>query len=194
MINKHLLRLRRTGTPFSKDVTGTDLVVSLEELRATLRPSLPERIVSVRIDSESEGDETSDDDEQVEKFKETCKMLDAARLLPPEEERKVLIGEIFERGRQSAYELINENREAIGQQPWYILTREEVKLVGFVLPYSLVTHPNHEFIKEAIKTEGHRVKELKADGMAATPWSTWNDYPQNRSDMSGSVSEKMRDV
>lgn len=194
MINHNLLRVRRTGTPFSKNINGTDVIPSLDQLRTTLWTSAPE-IVSLHMDAELEADEMSEDEEEEENTaKQIREILDAARLLSPEEERKVLVEEIFDRDRQFTYESINEDRKAAGRPPWYILTREEVELVGFVLPYSLITHPNHKFIKETIKREGQRINDLKATGITVTPWSAWKRHRQNGRDISASISEKLIDI
>ena len=193
-INQHLLRIQRTGTPTAQDVEGTDVVVSLEELRETLLPqrecclipSVAEEFENVEKYDNDDDDEDEQEQEakkEAKRLQDTYKFLDAARLLSPKEERRVLIKEIFEQERRYAYELVNESRQSAGEQPWYILTPEEVDLVGFVLPYDLVKHPDPKFIQRAIKAEGQRIKDLLEAGQAATRWSTWNENHQERGEL-----------
>jgi len=144
---------------------------SLEELRETLLPPGSSPGVVYRVDPD---DCSLIRVEQDEGFKEIEKFLAAARLLSPEEERKALLKEIFERARRHDYEEENELEEAAGRPLWYVMTPEEIELVGLELPYSLVTHPDPEFIRDSIKEEGDRLKGLRAAGIKATPWTNWN--------------------
>ena len=81
-----------------------------------------------------------------------------------DEEREEALAAHFEATRIQSYEEINEHRESHGLTPWYILTGEELESVGLCLPYSLSINPHRSY-----------VKELRARGIAATPWSTWKD-------------------
>jgi hypothetical protein len=92
-----------------------------------------------------------------------------------EEEREEVLANHLEVIRLQSYEEMNEHRERRGLQPWYILTKEELDLVGLCLPYDLAINPRHRYVKEKIKREGQRIKELRAKGIAVTPWSTWKE-------------------
>jgi len=164
-VNQRLLRIQRVGSPFV-NVSFR----SLEELRNTLLPPGSNPKVIYRVETDCSITEVEDDKE----FYQTEAFLAAARKLPPEEERKVLLKEIFERARRHDYEEENELETDAGRPPWYIMTAEEIEMVGLELPYSLVTHPDREFIQDYIKEEGQRLKSLRAAGLKATPWSTWN--------------------
>jgi len=190
MINDKLERVLRTGTLFSKDAYGGDLVLSLEQLREVLCPPL------VDDDSSLEADDivADDDDQQVKKREEreeSCKFLDSARALPPVDERRILISEIFHRNRQFLYECQNEDRRFLGKQPWYIMAREEVAKVGFVLPYSLVTHPDHKFIKQVIEMEARRLDECEAAGTQVKAWSGSEKRNRDARGGAGSKSENL---
>jgi len=100
-LNQRLLRIQRIGSPF-----GNVSFCSLEGLRETLLPPGSSPRVVYRVDP---------DDcslirvvEEDEGFKEIEEFLAAARLLSPEEERKALLKEIFERARRHDYEEENE--------------------------------------------------------------------------------------
>jgi len=160
-LNQRLLRIQRIGSPF-----GNVSFCSLEELRQTLLPPGSSPRVVYHVDPDDCSLIRVEEDEG---FKE-IEFLAAARLLSPEEERKALLKEIFERARRHDYEEENELEEAAGRPLWYVMTPEEIELVGF----DLVTHPDPEFIRDSIKEEGDRLKGLRAAGMKATPWTTWN--------------------
>ena len=168
--------------------------LSLEELRETLRVSeTPFR----KSASSSEADNISDGEEEMreeeaKRAEETLQILERARSLPPEQERHVLKEEIFHRFRRSMYDCENEFREAEGKQPWYIMAQEEVDIVGFVLPYNLVTHPDHKFVKAAIEKEGRRIRESNAAGMKVKVWSEWDFKAHlDGGSSTGSVVEKL---
>ena len=192
-LNDNLARVRRTGSAFTKDLKGGDFFLSLEELREALRISeTPYR----RFLSSSEADNMSDDEEEMKeeeakRTEETLQILERAGLLTPEDERRVLKEEIFHRFRRSIYDCENEFREADGKQPWYIMEREEIDLVGFVLPYNLVTHPDHTFIKAAIEKEGRRIQEFKAAGKNVKVWSQWDFKAHLAGGSTGSVVERL---
>lgn len=92
-----------------------------------------------------------------------------------DEQREEALAAHFEVLRVQSYEEINENRESHGLTPWYILTKEELESVGLCLPYSLSINPRRAYVKEMIRQEGQRIKELRASGIKATPWVTWKD-------------------
>ena len=92
-----------------------------------------------------------------------------------DEEREEALAANFEVLRVQSYKEINEHRERQGLTPWYILTKEELESVGLRIPYSLSINPRRENVEETIRKEGQRLKELRAKGMKATPWSTWKD-------------------
>ena len=64
----------------------------------------------------------------------------------------------------------------------------------FVVPYSLVTYPDHKFIKKSIEATGQRIKEFKATGIVVKPWPNWNKDPQNGRDSDGGASEKLVNI
>ena len=66
-------------------------------------------------------------------------------------EKKV---EDFDFIRRQSYKEINMGHERVRLVPWYIITLKEMKWVGFWIPFKLVIHPNHEYIKEVIQQEG----------------------------------------
>ena len=84
------------------------------------------------------------------------------------------LAEHFEVARIQAYEEINELHESLGLMPWYILTKEELELVGLCLPYKLSIYSYYSNVKVIIRKEGECIKDLWARGIKAIPWSTWN--------------------
>src|SRR5271156_1526888 len=162
-LNNNLARVRRSGSAFAKDLKGGDFYPSLEELREALRQSETPYPKSLQSETENMSDDEEErEEEEAKRAEETLKILEGAGILGPEDERHVLIEAIFHRFRRTMYECENEFRELRGNQPWYIMTQEEVGLVGFVLPYNLLTHPDHKFIKAAIEKEGSRIRECIA--------------------------------
>jgi len=102
------------------------------------------------------------------------------QILPPkkilsDQERDEILAAHFEVVRVRSYEEVNEHREHGGLEPWYILTKEELDLVGLVIHYSLCINPRREYVREMIRLEGQRLQELREKGAKATPWSTWKD-------------------
>jgi len=180
---RDLVRVRRTGSCIPKDLKGGDVVLPLEQLRNALQPAMDfnrechptsstEREYKYEEDPMYESDE--DDDEETKEAKATWRYLERARrVLPPDEERRFLIEEIFQKYRVRRFQSENDVGKFHGLAPWYIMTQEELDMVGIFLPYDLVSHPDHQFVKEAIESEGRRIKELKAAGLEVQSWSEW---------------------
>jgi len=102
------------------------------------------------------------------------------RIIGPEkvlsdQEREELLAADFEVARVKSYTAVNERRECENLTPWYILTKEELELVGLWIPYRLSINPIRQCVRATIRREGQRLKELRAKGVKATPWSTWKD-------------------
>jgi hypothetical protein len=134
-LNQRLLRIQRIGSHF-----GNVSFCSLEGLRETLLPPGSSPGVVYRVDPDDCSLIRVEEDEG---FKEIEEFLAAARLLSSEEERKALL----KKSSKGRVDMIMRRKEAAGRPPWYVMTPEEIELVGLELPYSLVTHPDPEFIR-----------------------------------------------
>ena len=161
-INNGLLRRRRTGSFATKQPNRTDSFIPFDQLpdyefdpNEFFGHASP---YSLKRDNNGKPGERGI----------------SKRVISDEECEEALAAD-FEVSRVQSYEEINEHRESHGLTPWYILTREELESVGLCLPYSLSINPDHVYVKEKIKQEGQRIKELGARGIKAMPWSTWKD-------------------
>jgi len=173
-INNGLLRIRKTGSfstkRMKKEQTGS--FVSFDELS------------DYEFDPDDFFGDTSpseflngDENEEPQDHEGTDKIMrrpDGTWSLTTEQIDKVL-AKHFEAIRVESYEDINEHRERRGLQPWYVLTKEELDLVGLCIPYGLVINPHRTHVKETIRQEGQRIKELKAKGIPVMPWATWKE-------------------
>ena len=161
-INTGLLRTRRTGSFATKQPNKTGSFVPFDEL-----PDYefdPDDFFGPLSPYSSKRDNNGKPGE-----------CGNSKKVISEEEREEALAAHFEVIRVQSYEEINEHRERRGLQSWYILTREELESVGLCLPYSLAIHPRRKYVKEKINQESQRIKELKARGIAAKPWSTWKE-------------------
>ena len=173
-INNGLLRMRKTGSfsnkRIKKEQTGSfvsfdelsDYEFDAEDFFGDTSP--------IEFLKEDEGGEPQDhgDTDKIER------RPDGTWSLTPEQIDKAL-AKHFEAIRVESYEDINEHRERRGLQPWYVLTKEELNLVGLCIPYGLAINPHQLYVKETIREEGQRIKELKAKGIPVKPWATWKE-------------------
>ena len=170
-INIGLLRMRKTGSFITKKINKDGPFVSFGQL-----PDYeldPEEFFATgsRIEFLLNRDNNGEPGDHAN-FKNVSRMSNVDLSLS-EVECDELLAKHFEAIRVESYEDINEHRERRRLQPWYILTKEELDLVGLCIPYSLAIHPYCTYVKEMIKQEGQRLKELRARGIAAKPWSEW---------------------
>ena len=170
-INKGLLRERRTGSFCTKKMNKTGSFVSFDELPDyEFDPDDffgPASLIGSNTDNDGESRERADS-------KIGSGMSNVNRSLS-ERERDELLAKHLEVIRVQSYEEINEHRERRRLQPWYILTKEELGLVGLCIPYSLSIHRYRRHVKAMIKQEGQRIKDLQARGIVPKPWSTWKE-------------------
>lgn len=173
-INKGLLRRRRTGSSCTKKSNKNGSFVSFDELP----------------DYEFDPDDFLGPDwriilhyEQSPDDAHVTDGSDLSHITISEEKREELLSEHFELVRLQSYEEINEYRERRGLQPWYILTKEELDLVGLCIPYSLSIYPYRRYVEARIKREGQYIKEMQAKGIAVKPWSTWKEDEWSRMSM-----------
>ena len=161
-INNGLLRTRRTGSSATKQPNRTGTFIPFDQL-----PDYefdPDDFFGPNSPYASKRDNNGKPGEPGN-----------AKKVITDEEREEALAAHFEVIRVQSYEEINEHRESQGLTPWYILTKEELESVGLCLPYSLSINPRRVYVKEKIRKEGLRIKELRARGMKAMPWSTWKD-------------------
>ena len=170
-INIGLLRIRKTGSFSTKKLNKVGPFISFAQLPDyEFDPDeffTPESRIEFLLNRDNNGEP-----EDHANFKNVSRMSNVALSLS-EKECDQLLAEHFEAIRVESYEDINEHRERRRLEPWYILTKEELDLVGLCIPYSLAIHPRRTYVKEMIKQEGQRLKELRARGIAAKPWSEW---------------------
>lgn len=165
-INEGLLRRRRTGSYCTKKMNKTGPFVSFDELP----------------DDEFDPDDFLGPDWRIILYYEqtgddayATNCPDMSHITLSDEKREELLSEHFEVGRVRSYEEINEHRVRRGLQPWYILTKEQIDLVGLCIPYSLSICPYRRYVDARIEKEGQYIKELRAKGITAKPWSTWKE-------------------
>jgi hypothetical protein len=159
-VNKGLLRRRRTGSSCTKKLNKNGPFVSFDDYEFDPDDFLgPDWRIKLHYEQSGDDSPTSD----------------LSHITISDEKREELLSEHFERIRVLIYEEWNGGRERLGLQPWYILTKEELDLVGLCIPYSLSIYPYRSYVRARIKQEGERIKELRAKGIAAKPWSTWKE-------------------
>jgi hypothetical protein len=174
-LNKGLLRERRTGSFTTKRINKNGPFVPFNEL-----PDYefdPDDFFGAGTALEIEFLANRDNNGEPEEHTNPQDGSQTLKLTRPlsEKEKDELLAKHFEVVRVQVYEDINEHRERRGLQPWYILTKEELDLVGLCLPYSLAIFPSHRHVKRKIEQEGQRIKELREKGVVEKPWSTWKD-------------------
>ena len=174
-INKGLLRERRTGSFATKRINKTGSFVPFNELPDYEFQS--DDFFGSGTALEIEFLANRENNEELKERADSQTGSQTSKLTRPlsAKEKDDLLAKHFEIIRVQSYEDINENRERRGLQPWYILTKEELDLVGLCLPYNLAICPYHRYVKERIRQESQRIKELREKGIADMPWSTWKE-------------------
>ena len=159
IVNSGLLRRRKTGSSATKKLIKTGSFVPFDQLP----------------DYEFDPNEFFGPNSPYSSRKDSNGQIIPPKKILSDQERDEILAAHFEVVRVRSYEEVNEHRERGGLEPWYILTKEELDLVGLVIPYSLCINPWREYVREMIRQEGQRLQELREKGAKATPWSTWND-------------------